>query len=105
MFISIKAARQGKSITSLSNVLGSNTFDLLIAVPMAVLIAGAVTINLTRAVPMMGFLMFATIAMFVLMRREMELSRKDSIVMLVLYTLFVVWMALESFGVLSAVGV
>ena len=51
LFISVKASRQGKDVASLSNVLGSNTFDLLIAVPVGVLLGGAVVINFSTPFP------------------------------------------------------
>ncbi|MDF1666400.1 MAG: sodium:calcium antiporter, partial [Planctomycetota bacterium] len=105
LFISVSAAKQGKSITSLSNVLGSNTFDLLIAVPIGVLLAGATAVNFARAVPMMASLTFATIVMFVFMRLDMDLNRREAILLLLIYALFVVWMALEAFGIMTLLGV
>ena len=101
LFISINAARSGRSITSLSNVLGSNTFDLLVAVPVGVMLAGATVINFSRAAPMMGCLVLATIVLFVCMRKDMILRQAEAIAMLVLYIIFVTWMVLESFGVTS----
>lgn len=105
LFISVSAAKQGKSITSLSNVLGSNTFDLLIAVPVGVLLAGATVVNFGRAVPMMTSLTFATIVMFVCMRLDMDLNRREAILLLFIYVAFVIWMALEAFGIMTFLGV
>jgi cation:H+ antiporter len=105
LFISIKAARSGRSITSLSNVLGSNTFDLLVAVPVGVMLAGATVINFSRAAPMMGFLTVATIVLFLCMRHDMILRRAEAVAMLMLYVMFVIWMVLESFGVTSVLDV
>lgn len=105
LFISMKAARRGQSITSLSNVLGSNTFDLLVAIPIGVLLAGAAVIDFSRAAPMMGCLSLATIVLFVCMRRDMILYRRDALVMLSLYAGFVTWMSLESFGLVSVLNV
>lgn len=102
--ISVRASELGRVEAAVSNVLGSNVFDLLVAVPLAVLIAGAVTVNFTQAVPMMAFLMLATIVMLVFMRRDMELSRNEALAMLALYLAFGVWMALEAFGVVDALG-
>jgi cation:H+ antiporter len=98
LFISVKASRAGKDIASLSNVLGSNTFDLLIAVPLGIFLAGPTIINFTRAAPMMGCLTIATIAMFILMRLEMNLAKRDAAVLLLLYVAFVVLMVLETTG-------
>lgn len=105
LFISVQAAKRGKSITSLSNVLGSNTFDLLIAVPVGVLLAGATAVNFGRAVPMMASLTFATIVMFVFMRLDMDLNRREAILLLLIYALFVSWMTCEAFGIMTLLGV
>lgn len=101
LFISVRTARLGQSITSLSNVLGSNTFDLLVAIPVGVLLAGATVVDFSRAAPMMGCLTVATIVLFVCMRYEMILGRIEAASMLVLYAAFVTWIALESFGVIN----
>ncbi|WP_302080166.1 sodium:calcium antiporter [Salinibaculum rarum] len=48
-FVSVSAAKKDEDITSLTNVLGSNTFNLLVALPVGVIIAGSAEINfLTR---------------------------------------------------------
>jgi len=99
LFISIKAAREGRSLTSLSNVLGSNTFDLLVAIPIGVMLGGSTIVNFSRAAPTMGCLTLATLVLFVLIRRRMTLRRAEGVVLLILYALFVVLMVLESFGV------
>jgi cation:H+ antiporter len=98
--VSIRAARSGKSVTSIGNVLGSNTFDLLVAIPAGVLIAtDAVVINFTVAVPMLGVLTVATIFLFVTMRTDLELTTPESVGLLLSYLLFVAWVVAESAGV------
>ncbi|MDY6778582.1 MAG: sodium:calcium antiporter, partial [Candidatus Nanohaloarchaea archaeon] len=100
-FVSIKASREGRSVTSVSNVLGSNIFDLLVAIPAGILVAGSAVINYSRAAPMMGYLVFATIVLFVFMRTDFELSEKEVYGLLGVYLLFLIWMTLETFGVTS----
>jgi cation:H+ antiporter len=102
--ISVRASLAGRSESSISNVLGSNVFDLLVAVPVGVMIAGAVTVNFTETVPMMAFLVVATVVMLVFMRRDMEITRIEAACMMVLYLIFGVWMGAEAFGVLSLLG-
>ena len=104
MMISIKAAVLGRYASSVSNVLGSNVFDLLVAVPLAVLLAGTVAVNFTQIVPMMAFLMVATVVMLAFMRRDMELSMREAALMLALYVGFGLWMALEALGVTGILG-
>ncbi len=102
-FVSVKAARGGRSLASIANVLGSNTFDLLVCIPAGVLIAGSAVINFSLAAPLMGLLTAATILLFLLMRIDMRLSRFESSALLVTYALFVALMVVESFGWLDVI--
>jgi cation:H+ antiporter len=102
-FVSVRAAQQGRAVTSLANVLGSNIFDLLICIPAGILIAGSAVINYSIAAPMMAVLTLATLVLFVLMRLGMNLNAKESIFLLILYVIFVAWMGLETFGVIDMV--
>jgi cation:H+ antiporter len=102
--VSVRAAREGRGVTSLANVLGSNVFDLLVAVPAGVLAAAVVTgqpteINFGVAVPLMGFLTVATVGVFALLRTDLTLSRTESAGLLAGYVGFVVWMVLETLDV------
>ena len=98
---SVPDARQGRAVTSLGNVLGSNIFDLLVCIPAGVLIAGAAVVNYSVAAPMMAVLTVATIALFLMMRTRMLLSRSESAFLLVLYAGFVLWMGVESFALVD----
>nr|WP_255700108.1 sodium:calcium antiporter [Jiella avicenniae] len=100
-FVSVRAARRNNGVTALANVLGSNIFDLLVAIPAGVLVAGATVINFSVAAPMMGLLTVATVALFLAMRTGMLLTRRESIFLMVLYVAIVLWVALESVGVTS----
>jgi cation:H+ antiporter len=99
LFVSVKAAREGKSTISLANVLGSNIFDLLIAIPIGVLIAGASTVNFATAAPMMGVLTLATIVLFAMLRSSLNLTIPECWILIGLYVAFIVWMALETLGI------
>lgn len=102
-FVSVAAARSDRPSVSLANVLGSNTFDLLVAVPVGVLAAGTLTITFAHVVPMMGFLMAATIVFFVIVRTDMLLSEPEAYTLLGVYGLFVAWLLLESVGATDVV--
>jgi cation:H+ antiporter len=104
-FVSVRASVLGRTESSLSNVLGSNVFDLLVAVPVGVMITGAIAINFTQIVPMMTFLVLATIVMLVFMLRDMALSPREAALMVSLYAVFGIWMTLEAFGVTTWLGV
>ena len=101
--VSIQAARRGRSVVSLANVLGSNIFDLLVAVPLGVLIAGSAPIDFAVAAPMMAFLTMATIVLFAQLRTGLTISRGECWLLLSLYGIFVLWMILETVGVMSIV--
>ncbi|GED21775.1 sodium:calcium antiporter [Halomonas halmophila] len=100
-FVSVRAARQGRGITSIANVLGSNTFDLLVCISAGVLIAGGALVNFSVAAPMLGALTAATVVLFLMMRTGMLLSKPECAVLLTLYVAFIVWISAESFGALD----
>ncbi|PSQ65354.1 MAG: sodium:calcium antiporter, partial [Halobacteriales archaeon SW_9_67_24] len=98
-FVSVQAARRGEGVTGLANVLGSNTFDLLIAVPTDVLVAGTAATDFTATVPMMGFLTVATLVLFTVLRTDLTLTEREAYVLLGVYAVFVAWLVLETVGV------
>ncbi|MER0237263.1 sodium:calcium antiporter [Fulvimarina sp. MAC8] len=98
-FISVRAASRGNGVISIGNVLGSNIFDLLVAIPAGVMVAGTTVIVFSVAAPMMGLLTLATIALFVALRTSMVLKRGECVMLLALYGAIVGWVVLESFGV------
>jgi len=101
LFVSLRAANDGAEggVTSVANVLGSNTFDLLVAVPAGVLIAGAAPIDFAAAVPMMACLTVATLVLFTLLRTDLSLTNGEAYALLAAYAAFVGWIALEAAGV------
>lgn len=102
-YVSVKVAKRGEGVVSLANVLGSNIFDLLVAVPVGILIAGSAPIDFKVAAPMMGFLTLATILLFTMMRTSLRLRKSECLSLLGLYTLFILWMVLETVGILSVI--
>ena len=92
-FVSIQSAGKEKDVQSLANVIGSNVFDLLIAIPAGILIAGTATVNFEAAVPMLGYLVFATVVLFTFLRTGLELTKRESKMLILLYFVFVGWIA------------
>jgi cation:H+ antiporter len=99
--VSIRASRGGRGVTSLGNVLGSNTFDLLVAIPAGVLIAGSAPVSLGTAVPMMGVLTLATVLLFTVLRTDLTLTTSESYALLAAYLVFLVWVVGETVGVVG----
>jgi cation:H+ antiporter len=101
--VSVRTAREGKHVTSLGNVLGSNTFDLLVAIPLGVLILGTVPVDFAVAVPMFGVLTLATILLFAVLRTDLTMTGVESYALLGAYGVFVAWVVAESAGVTSVI--
>ncbi|MFC6837684.1 sodium:calcium antiporter [Halomarina ordinaria] len=97
--VSVRAARAGRGVTSLANVLGSNTFDLLVAIPVGVLIAGPALIDFAVAAPMFGVLTAATVLLFTVMRTDLSLDDREAAALLGCYVVFVAWVVAETVGV------
>jgi cation:H+ antiporter len=101
--VSIRAARNARGITSLGNVLGSNTFDLLVAIPVGVLLAGSAPVSFTTAVPMMGVLTLATILLFTFLRTGLTLTTLESYALLTAYLVFAGWVIGETVGMFGLI--
>ncbi|WP_255151274.1 sodium:calcium antiporter [Halorarius halobius] len=101
--VSVRSARADNGATSLGNVLGSNTFDLLVAVPVGVLIVGSVPIDFATAVPMLAALTAATVLLFTILRTDLSLTTVESYTLLATYALFVAWVVAETVGATSVI--
>ncbi|MBX0287358.1 sodium:calcium antiporter [Halomicroarcula sp. F28] len=101
--VSVRAARNGRGVASLANVLGSNTFDLLVAIPVGVLIVGTWTVDFAMAVPMFGVLTGATILLFTALRTDLALSTLESYALLATYLVFVVWVVAETASIITGI--
>jgi cation:H+ antiporter len=101
--VSVRTAREGRGVTSLGNVLGSNTFDLLVAIPLGVLVVGSATVSFAVAAPMFGVLTLATVLLFTVLRTDLELTGTESYVLLVAYLVFVGWVVGETVGVFDLI--
>jgi cation:H+ antiporter len=99
--VSMQAAGKERDVTSISNVLGSNTFDLLVVIPVGILIVGTEPIDFAVTAPMMGALVGATIVLFVTLRTGLVLSTREAYVLLGCYVLFILWIVGEAAGVLT----
>ena len=102
--VSVTAAKRENDVTSIANVFGSNVFDLLVAVPAGILAAGETYVNFSRSVPLLSYLVLATVVLFGLMRTRFELARREAAVLLVTYAVFAVWVFAESFGAVGLLG-
>ncbi|WP_336023754.1 sodium:calcium antiporter [Halobellus salinisoli] len=98
LLVSVRSAASGNDVTSLSNVFGSNTFDLLVAIPVGVLIAGTMPVDFAAATPMFGVLTLATVLLFTLLRTDLVITDLESSLLLVSYAVFLAWIVAETVG-------
>lgn len=101
--VSIRAAKDQRGVASIANVLGSNTFDLLVAIPTGVLIVGNASINFAMAAPMFGVLTLATIHLFTVLRTDLSLTQLEAYSLLIAYLLFVIWVILEATNTIGGI--
>ncbi|WP_338728640.1 sodium:calcium antiporter [Haladaptatus sp. DJG-WS-42] len=104
LLVSVRSAQAGRGVTSLGNVFGSNTFDLLVAIPIGVLIVGTVSIDFAVAVPMIAVLTVVTVILFTFLRTDLSLSSLEAYILLVFYLLFVGWIFAETVGLTQLLG-
>ncbi|MDX1646737.1 MAG: sodium:calcium antiporter [Longimicrobiales bacterium] len=102
--ISFRSADRDEGDISIGNVLGSNLFDLLVAIPAGILVTGAAVIDYRVAAPLMGFLTLATVVLFTVLRTDLALERLEGWILLALYLTFVLWLGLETAGVTTVLG-
>jgi len=101
--VSLRAARDDRGVTSMANVLGSNTFDLLVAIPVGVMLVGSSPIDFAMAVPMFAALTGATILLFTFLRTEMSLTSLEALVLLLAYGAFLAWVIAEISGAIAGI--
>lgn len=95
-FVSIRAAKRNEGVTALGNVFGSNTFDLLVAVPAGVIVAGGVVVNFSSSLPLFAALVLFTVVVFALLRTDLHLTHSEAYGLLGLYGVFLLWLVAEA---------
>ena len=101
--VSVRAARDDRGVASLANVLGSNTFDLLVAIPVGIMLVGSTAIDFEMAVPLFGALTAATILLFTVLRTDMTLTQAESYTLMLAYVAFILWILAEVSGTVDGI--
>lgn len=83
----ITAAKKGESDLLIGNIVGSNIFNICIVLALPVVIAGSITPNSFQTIDLF-MLIFSTILVCLLARRDHKISRFDGILMLVIFTAY-----------------
>jgi cation:H+ antiporter len=96
--VSIQSANSDDDVASIANVLGSNTFDLLVVIPVGVLIVGTEPVDFGVTAPMLSALLLGTLVLFVTLRTSLSLTDREAYTLLVTYGLFLAWVGAEATG-------
>ncbi len=97
LMASLDVARAGRGGMAVANAIGSNTFDLLVglALPWTVALAllglAGVEVGTGDLWISLGILVATTLVLFVFLESQRELSRREGWVLLLLYSLFVLY--------------
>ena len=83
----ITAARKGESDLLVGNIVGSNIFNICIVLALPVAFAGSITPNHFEVIDL-TMLVFSSILLCLLARRDHIISRSNGIFMLIIFTLY-----------------
>ncbi|RLM71439.1 sodium:calcium antiporter [Halorubrum sp. Atlit-8R] len=99
LLVGVKMGQSGDQRAAIANVFGTNTFNLVAALPVGVVLAGGVSIGFLTSVPLMLFLFYTTLVVVVLAATDFELTTEEGYVLLAMYLIFLAWMTTEAVGV------
>jgi len=99
LLVGVKMGKAGDKRAAVANVFGTNTFNLVAALPIGVILAGGVSIGFLTSVPLMLFLFYTTLVVVVLAATDFEITTEEGYVLLVMYALFLGWMTTEALGI------
>ncbi|MFD1569889.1 sodium:calcium antiporter [Halorubrum laminariae] len=99
LLVGVKMGEAGDQRAAVANVFGTNTFNLVAALPIGVILAGGVSIGFLTSVPLLLFLFYTTLVVVVLSATDFELTTEEGYVFLAMYLAFLGWMTTEALGV------
>jgi cation:H+ antiporter len=98
LLVGVKMGEAGDQRAAVANVFGTNTFNLVAALPIGVILAGGVSIGFLTSVPLLLFLFYTTLVVVVLAATDFELSTEEGYILLAMYIGFLGWMTSEALG-------
>lgn len=98
LLVGIEMGESGDQRAAIANVFGTNTFNLVMVLPIGVILASGVSIGFLAAVPLMLFLFYTTLVVVVLGATDFEISQLEGYALLGLYVVFILWMVSEALG-------
>ncbi|ELZ36867.1 sodium:calcium antiporter [Halorubrum tebenquichense] len=101
LLVGVKMGEAGDKRAAVANVFGTNTFNLVAALPIGVILAGGVSIGFLTSVPLLLFLFYTTLVVVVMAATDFEITTEEGYVFLAMYLAFIGWMTAEALGVTS----
>lgn len=98
LLVGVKMGQGGDRKAAMANVFGTNTFNLVGAFPIGIILAGGISVSFLTSVPLLLFLFYSTLVVIVAAATDFELTRREGAVLLGLYVLFLLWMVSEATG-------
>ncbi|KKF39199.1 Na+/Ca2+-exchanging protein [Halorubrum saccharovorum] len=99
LLVGVKMGKAGDKRAAIANVFGTNTFNLVAALPIGVILAGGVSIGFLTSVPLMLFLFYTTLVVVVLSATDFEITTEEGYGLLAMYVGFLGWMTSEALGI------
>ena len=99
LLVGVKMGEAGDKRAAIANVFGTNTFNLVAALPIGVILAGGVSIGFLTSVPLLLFLFYTTLVVVVMAATDFEITTEEGYVFLAMYLAFLGWMTAEALGV------
>ena len=98
LLVGVEMGEGGDQRAAIANVFGTNTFNLVMVLPIGAILAGGVAIGFLAAVPLLLFLFYTTLVVVVLAATDFEISQLEGYFLLGLYVVFILWMVSEALG-------
>ena len=102
LLVGVEMGERGDQRAAVANVFGTNTFNLVMVLPIGAILAGGVSVGFLTAVPLLLFLFYTTLVVVVLAATDFEISQIEGYALLGIYVLFVLWMVSEALGFTTA---
>lgn len=98
LLVGVKMGQGGDQKAAMANVFGTNTFNLVGALPIGVVLAGGVSISFLTSVPLLLFLFYSTLVVVVVTATDFKLTQREGILLVGIYLVFLLWMTSEAVG-------
>ena len=98
LLVGVEMGEGGDQRAAIANGFGTNTFNLVMVLPIGAILASGVSIGFLAAVPLMLFLFYTTLVVVVLAATDFEISQLEGYFLLGLYVVFILWMVSEALG-------